>query len=355
MLLRLLIVLLIGAALAGTAAATDAAPLFAEDSILKVRIEAPLTSLMRDRPDEDYLTGSFSYESKGGETQTLSLKVRTRGNYRRDPEHCDFAPLRLNFRKSEVVDSLFAGQDKLKLVTHCRSNSIAFRQFVLREYLIYRFLNQLTEVSYRVRLLHIEYVDTEGQEALTRYGFVIEDDKAVAARNELQVVKIRHVPPEEIDRNFQNLLHVFEYMVGNTEYSFINPEPDKNCCHNADVLSATGGAPYIPLLFDFDFSGLVHAPYAEPNPRYPVGNVRIRHYKGLCNNNDILGETLQRFRDQERQMFDIIEQLEPLSTRAWRSIRSYLAGFYRVINDPEAVERKLQDQCYETEISALPG
>ena len=89
------------------------APLFTDDAILEVMIDAPLTALMDDRPDKAYLDGSFTYMEADGTKRKLGLKLRTRGNYRRDKEHCDFAPIRLNFDKSQVGGTLFEGQDKL--------------------------------------------------------------------------------------------------------------------------------------------------------------------------------------------------------------------------------------------------
>ena len=144
---------------------------------------------------------------------------------------------------------------------------------MLREFLAYRFYQVLTPISYDVRLLQITYTDTETGDSMTRLGFVIEDDEAVAERNNLRVVEIERVAPQEIDRYQQNLVHVFSYMIGNTEYSLVNPEPGKVCCHNMDVLSATGTPPYLPLPFDFDFAGLVDSSYAQPNPRYPIRSV----------------------------------------------------------------------------------
>jgi hypothetical protein len=128
------------------------APLFADDALLAVTIQAPLKTLMQDRPTEEYLDGTFSFTGDDGTEQTLDLKIRTRGKYRRLEEHCDFAPIRLNFRKKQVVDTLFAGQDKLKLVTHCRTGSRHYEQLVLREFLAYRILQVLTEKSFGVRL-----------------------------------------------------------------------------------------------------------------------------------------------------------------------------------------------------------
>ena len=322
-------------------------PLFTEHTILDVTVEAPLTTLMAERPDEEYLPATLTYTASSDASVTLNLKIRTRGNYRRDPEHCDFAPIRLNFRKKQVKGTLFDGQDKLKLVTHCRSKSPAFPQHLLREYLAYRFFAELTPVSYSVRLPNITYVDTEGGATITRPGFVIEDDEDVARRNGLQVVDIRRISYEELDPHRQNLVHMFEYMIGNTEYSFVNPEPAKSCCHNADVLSETGGPPYLPLPFDFDFAGMVNTPYAQPNPRYPIDNVRIRFYKGLCANNEHLPATAQRFLDEHGDFITITDRLEPLSPRSRRSVRNYLNGFLDRLTPAGSLERHFAKKCLE--------
>ena len=322
-------------------------PLFTDEMILAVTIEAPLTTLMAERPDKEYLASKLTYRTADDTQVELDLKIRTRGNYRRDPEHCDFAPIRLNFRKGQVKDTLFAGQDKLKLVTHCRSKSVSFPQHVLREYLAYRLFAELTPVSYGVRLLDITYVDTEGGETITRHGFVIEDDEDVARRNDLQVVDIRWIKYDQLDPYRQNLVHMFQYMIGNTEYSFVNPEPDKSCCHNADVLSQNGGPPYLPLPFDFDFAGIVNAPYAEPNPRYPIEDVRKRFYKGLCENNELLPVTAERFLDEHGDFITIVDRLEPLSRRSRVSVRNYLNGFLDRISDEESLDRYLARKCLE--------
>ena len=323
------------------------APLFADDAVLDVTIEAPIETLMEVRPDLAYLEGRFTYTEADGSDKTLALKLRTRGNYRRDPEHCNFAPIRLNFKKGEVKGTLFSGQDKLKLVTHCQSYEEGYEQNLLKEYLAYRLLHELTSVSYGTRLFHITYVNAQDGKELTRYGFVIENDKALAKRNGLKLVEIKRIKESEIDARQQNLVHVFQYMIGNTEYSLVNPEPNKNCCHNADVLSATTKPPYIPLAFDFDFSGLVNAPYAQPNPRYPIPNVKRRFYRGLCDANDLLPETLKTFVDKKDAFYNIIDELEPATRRTKQQVRAYLDSFYEVITDPAEVQERLADQCYD--------
>jgi hypothetical protein len=325
---------------------TDIAPLFADDAVLDVTIEGPIEALMEVRPEKAYLQGRFIYTEADGTERQLFIKFRTRGNYRREPEHCDFAPILLNFKKDDLPGTLFAGQDKLKLVTHCQTHILGYEQDLVREYLAYRLFQELTSISYATRVFRVSYREPDGK-PLTRYGYVIEDDKAVARRNGLVIAKTRSLQESDIDPRRQNLVNVFQYMIGNTEYSLVNPEPNKNCCHNSDVLSEDGGPPYIPLIFDFDFSGLVDAPYAQPHPRFAIPNVKQRFYRGLCDANDILPETLQIFADKKEAFYRIIAELEPATRRTKKEARSYLESFYEEIADPMLVKERLMDHCYE--------
>ncbi len=326
---------------------TGIARLFASDSLLPVSIEAPLTTLMRDLPEEEYLDGKFSFSGDDETKQTVDLKIRTRGKYRRQKKHCDFAPIRLNFVTEQVRDTVFAGQDKLKVVTHCRNNRRDYEQLVLREYLAYRILNVMTNKSFGVRLLQINYVDTEGAKPMARLGFIIEDDDDVAERNGMVAIKTGDISSDDLDRRQQNLIHVFEYLIGNTEYSLFIAEPGEHCCHNADLMSATEGPPFVPLAYDFDFAGIVNAPYAQPNPRYKLRNVRQRLYKGRCRNNILLPDTIQRFLDKKDAIYGIVDELELLSSKSKRSVTRYLNSFYKNISRPKSVNTRFINKCID--------
>jgi len=323
----------------------SAAPLFATHSMLDVTIEAPLTTLMRERPQEEYLDGKFSFAGNDGSEQTLDLKVRTRGKYRRAEEHCDFSLIRLNFRKKQVAGTKLAGQDKLKLITHCQNNKPRYEQVVLREFLAYRILQVMTNKSYSVRLLRIHYIDTEGAKPMTRLGFVVEDDDDVAARVGMQLVKTGDITIADIDRRQRNLVNVFQYLIGNTDFSLIRAEPDEACCHNSDLMSATGEPPFTPLPYDFDFAGLVNAPYAQPNPRFTIRSVRTRLYRGLCDGNELLPETLQNFHDKKDAIYAIVDELNMLTRRHQRDVTRYLDSFYELISRSKKVDAKIIRKC----------
>jgi len=319
--------------------ATDqtVAPLFASHSPLQVRIAAPLTTLIKTRPDEDYLDGTFTFTGENGVEQTVDLKVRTRGNFRRKRQTCPFPPIWLNFRKDQLPGTPFAGQDKLKLVTHCYSSRPRYEQLVLREYLAYRIFQSMTDKSYGVRLLQVDYVDTEGGDALTKLAFVIEREDDVARRTGMMPVKISQAGNDDFDPRQQNLVNVFQYLIGNTDFSLTVPGLDRECCHNISLMSETGDPPFTPVPYDFDFSGLVNAPYAEPKPEDHVRNVRTRVYWGLCENNELVPDTIQQYVDQKDAIYALVDELDLLTARDRQSISKYLDTFYGRISKPERV------------------
>ncbi len=319
-------------------------PLFQSHDILNVRIEAPMTTLMKKRPDEEYLDGTFSFTDSAGMEYKLDLKLQTRGRYRRNKSTCTFSPIRLNFRKKQVAGTEFAGQDKLKLVTHCKPSK-NFEQLLLREYLTYRTLQTLTNKSFGARLMQITYVNTEKDgDSITKYGFVIEDEDDIGERLGLTAYKQRKITSVELDVRQANLVSVYEYLIGNTDYSLILGPLDSSCCHNA-VLFSNGAAPYTPIPYDFDFSGFVDAPYATPNPRFKLRSVKNRLYRGRCMNNELLDDTFAYYLEKEPEIRMLVAELEGLNKGNRKEVDKYLDGFFKDIVDPKKKERNFIKKC----------
>lgn len=325
------------------AAQDDNNPLFLSQDLLEVRIEAPLYTLIRKRPDEEYLDGKFSYTAADGTEQTLDLKIRTRGKYRRLKKTCRLPPIRLNFRKGQVEDTEFAGEDKLKLVTHCKTSD-RYEQLVLREYLAYRILNTLTDKSFGARLMRVTYVDSDGKEKpITRFGFVIEDDEDIADRIGEELMTSTGISYDELDRRQAILISVFEYMIGNTDFSLIRGPAGDDCCHNIVLYSAANNM-ITPIPYDFDFAGIVNAPYAEPNPQLPIKNVRTRFYRGRCMYNDYLDDTFGLLKEKEPAVRAELAALE-LNTKYAKEVTRYLDSFYKTINDQESIDKAFIKGC----------
>ena len=320
-------------------------PLFASLEPLEITIAGPFTTLMRERPDEEELDGTATWTEPDGTAVEVSVQLRTRGNYRRDEDTCPFAPLRLNFRGSEVEDTLFHKQDKLKLVTHCRDRSTEFEQLVFREYLTYRLLNVITEISYRVRLLRITYKDTEGgRRDRETWAFVIEHRDRFDNRTGLDPLEIERGALEDLDPEYTNLTSVFHYMIGNTDFSPLSAPPGDLCCHNTHPFAIEGGTVHA-VPYDFDMSGMINASYAAPNPRFGLRNVRQRLYRGRCRFNEHLPATIEHFQNSREALYAVVGEDTPLTERNRRGMRSYLDSFFRTIDDERAVERRLSGAC----------
>lgn len=327
-------------------------PLFASHEVLTFTVEAPLKSIMKQRGQEsDEFPGTVIVSSPGGESVSLSVKVRTRGKSRLDNKVCKFPPLRLNFQKDSVAGTVFAGQDKLKLVTHCQDNKDEYRQYVLLEYLTYRTYNLLTELSFRVRLAQITYVDTEAtRDPVTEHGFLIEDEDMMAARNGWRYLAVHQVPPNVMDPVNLALIHVFQYYIGNTDFSAFMPEPEKQeCCHNAKPIGTQAG-PVFAVPYDFDISGFVNTRYARRLyggnlQRLGLRSVRDRLYRGLCASESQLPAVFDLFNQNRDQIYALYVQQQALDPKVLEKTVEFVDKFYEVINDDRRIKREFHDKC----------
>lgn len=321
-----------------------AVPLFSSNDIVEVTISAPFREIMRDRESSEEFEGTLVYKDPTAEETTLDIRVRTRGRFRRQAKICPFAPLRLNFRQTK--GTLFAKSDKLKLVTHCRNGSSVYKQAILKEYLAYRILNVLTENSFRVRLLHVTYVDSErDKEVDTTYAFLIEHADQLAKRIGREVSSAETTTLGALNRQETNIGSVFQYLIGNTDFSPIKGPPGEACCHNAVLMQAGDDGKMLSIPYDFDVTGIVDAPYAVPNPRFRLRNIKQRLYRGRCYNQQYVETTLQLFRDKRQEIYDLIDTLPDLTRSSIKNTNRYLDEFYKTVDSPKLVERNITSKC----------
>lgn len=319
-------------------AQSTAGGLFENEHVLDVTLSFDLAAVIQDKmEDRPYRPAKLTYTHDDGQQEVLDIKVKTRGNYRRLFLDCDIPPLRLNFAKKKVKGTPFEGQDKLKLVTHCKDSDTQFEQMLLQEYQAYRIYNLLTEVSFRVRLLRMTYDDASGAAtSVTKYAFLIEDDKHLAKRNNGTVLKDFEKQPT--DPSMTSLMALFQYAIGNSDW--VVPVPK-----NVVIIQREGDALPIPVPYDFDWTGLVDAPYAKPNPNLNISSVRDRRYIGPCQSMVDFYPHFDRFAEQKSAILLLFGDLKPLQKKQARKSKSYLESFYRVINDPVAAEHALQERC----------
>jgi hypothetical protein len=335
------IVILLTILVKSTVNAGSPDPLFQDDSTLRVEISAPFSRLIEERPKDQELPGSLSFRDLNGAATALDVQVRARGNFRH--RNCDFPPLHLNFKRSQVAGTLFDQQNKLKMVVHCK-DSARYQQAILREYLAYRMLNSLTDRSFRVRLLEVTYVDIdERRPRMVRSAFLIEHENRLADRLGMQKLNIFPDGVGAIQADHLNLTSVFQYLLGNTDFSPILGSKDE-CCHNY-MLFGEDGAPLVAIPYDFDMSGFVNAPYAMPREGLGIDNVRQRIYQGFCANNRYVDASVSEFLQAREALFALVAGLQALEPSVRRHLAGYMDEFYETIGNSQAVEREILVRC----------
>jgi len=318
-------------------------PLFQTNDPLRVYLSGPFTTLIEERSKEDYLPGVVRYTEKDGTSVSLDLEIRTRGHNRH--QNCDYPPVLLNFKKKQTTGTVFEGQNKLKLVIPCKYSS-KYEQIILREYLAYRILNILTDMSFRVRLLQVSFDNIQkDQELVVRYAFLIEHKKRLGERYGMKEWEVERASVEEIVPDRLNLTSVFAYLIGNTDFSPIAGPPGEKCCHNYVLFRKEDAEPTFAIPYDFDQSGFVNAPYAVPASAFRIKTVRTRLYRGRCVNNEYLSGSLQRLNDRRRQIYVLINDQEGLTDYTRKSLINYVDAFYKIINDPRAVQKNIVGKC----------
>ncbi|WP_237144129.1 hypothetical protein [Pontibacter pamirensis] len=307
-------------------------PLFKNEEVLQFRITMDMKTVLKDRGEErGYHPAVISYKDKGGTEVLVPFKIMVRGNRRRDPTICGFPPLMLNFSRKTVEKTVFGKVNKLKLVTHCNGH-----EYVLREYLVYKLYNTITDHSFRARLCKIEYVDQAGKRKTeSQYGFLLEDDVDMARRNKGEIVKKElALKMDETNKLAMAKVAMFQYMIGNTDWSV----PYR---HNIRLLSLDSLQAPFPVPYDFDYSGIVSTPYAVPPPELGITSVRHRLFRGYSFPDETYKEVINTFNRHKTNFYTIYQQNSLIDERYRKQTLKFLDEFYETINDPKSFHKKI--------------
>ncbi|MCK5838642.1 MAG: hypothetical protein KAG99_02280, partial [Bacteroidales bacterium] len=253
--------------------------LFDSHEIIDMTIKADFNAIfkeIREERDSAYHEGVVYYKTANNTIDTINIDLKPRGNFRKSPEHCGFPPLFIKFSKKQSKNTPFEGLKKLKLVTHCNNSKKTYEQYVLKEYLVYRTYNVITDSGFHVRLARITYIDESGKSKnLTKYGFFIENDKQMAERLGGKIIKIKNIHQDRTNYKLVNLMAVFLYMVGNPDWSV-------SLLHNIKIVQTSPYGLPLAVPYDFDYCGVVNTSYAAPAEVLGIAAVTERIFRGFC-------------------------------------------------------------------------
>ena len=146
----------------------------------------------------------------------------------------------------------------------------------------------------------------------------------------------QNIPTWHTDHYHANLMAVFQYLIGNTDWSI--PK-----LHNIRLVKpAKPTEKPLAIPYDFDYCGMVNAQYAIPPESLGITTVRTRIYRGYCLSNP---EEYQFFFNEfvkvKEEMYTLIRNFIPLEEKHRSEMINYLDSFYETIEDPRLSKRRI--------------
>ena len=319
---------------------TRSIALFNTDELLNVSIRFDLTTYLKKNLKDNSLPGVMTFHLSDTDTINKKISIKTRGIFRL--ENCKFAPMQINFKKAVYAYADSGKVSKVKLVTHCDMSSLN-DEYVLREYLVYKLFNVLTDTSFRVRLLRVRYIDTEKKrKTIVQYGFFLEPAGILASRTNSTIVKSTnlnqiHIFPDVMDR-----VAIFNYMIGNYDWSVPG-------LHNIAVVlpgnnAAAGLGVAIP--YDFDLTGVVNADYAIPSEETGVKTIRDRKFLGICRDNEVYKKDLIYFQNRKEELYTVVRDFPYLNQRSKKDITNFLDEFFDQLGRKNSMDNLISTFLY---------
>ena len=309
--------------------------LFDEDSILDITLSGNLKELMNDRAEESkFHPLSISYFNPDSSLVTIPITSKTRGHFRKQAGVCTYPPLLLHFEKNEtVIHSVFKDQVNLKLVMPCSGD-----EYVVHEWLAYKIYNLVTPKSFRARLVRVTLDDGHGKKKSPFYGILLEEEHQMAKRNNCISVN-RKIVPQQADIPSYIDMVIFEYLIGNTDWSVQYLQNIKLIAD--DSLSVPHTVPY-----DFDHAGLVNTPYAKPADELEMSSVRERRFRGFCIiDMKQYDPHIAFYNSIKADFYALFTQNKILDPKFVKTSLQYLDEFYETINNPRDLQKAFGYPC----------
>jgi hypothetical protein len=279
---------------------------------------------------------TMRYLAENGDTVTLEVQLGNRGHFRL--RTCEFLPLKVFFDKEKTKGTLFGGEASIKLTPHCMKGD-RHAQNIYVEYAAYEMYNLVTPISLQARLANITWIDPNNPKfTITRPAFWTQDQDDMAKEVRGKILMQTGGSASQMEPRQMAITDVFQYMVGNTDFSL-------SYLHNYRIVQTDTSTNYYPMAYDFDWTGLVDAPYAFPDYRLGLKRTTDRLYRGGCHDPEVLAQGVDLFKAKKDSIYGTLRSIKGLTPSRLKEAESFLNEFYRDLNDPGTVRRIFNNPC----------
>ncbi len=312
--------------------------LFEIEEPLTLTIKFDIKEFQKTKRHGKYHPAEMTCHVSDSFTVKHDVRVKSRGEFRRD--WCIMPPFWVNIRLAGIEAEDLAEVTKMKVVTRCKSASI-YDNLVLREYLVYRIFNILSPYSFNTRLVKLRYIDTGRKDKVKEvWGFIIEPEDMMAERNNAMAIKSDRLSLATVNKEWMDKIAYFNYMVGMMDYSVTGR-------HNLKILTLKEYGPtgFIPVPYDFDYTGLVDATYAVPDENLGIASVRERYYLGACRSEEVDKKTIQWLASYREEIKDLILSFEYLEESERVEMVDYIESYYQEAESKGFINRSIKSTC----------
>ncbi len=310
--------------------------LFDSEDVLQITLRGNIRALINDRSENSiYHPITLQYRTIGNQELSLTVAMKTRGHFRKMKENCAYPPLLIHFSKSDTLaSSVFHDCNKLKLVMPCRGD-----EFVIHEWLAYKLYNLVTPESFKSRLVRVTLRDLKsGKDAAPFYAILLEEEEQMARQNNAINITRKLRPAQTDTTSFLNMA-VFQYLIGNTDWSV-------EYLQNIKLIQHDSNARPITVPYDFDHAGIVKAPYALPAEELQMRSTLERRYRGYCiNDMKAFDNTIAHYNRLKKDIYGIFSGCSLLDDRYIKFTEKFLDEFYSTINNPKAFQKDFGYPC----------
>ena len=312
--------------------------LFSAEEPLQLTLKFDAQAYMKTTQQDLYHGAEMTYVVDDDQQVSQQAQIKARETIRQ--KICALPPMWLKIGPPGIFAD--SPQDALgmNMVIPCR-DAAQYEPYVLREYLAYKLYNILTPLSYRVRLVRLSIIDTgKANEVSEAWAFLQEPDELMARRLNSAMIEHNNLSIRTVNPEVMNSLSMFQYMIGNPDYSVTGR-------HNLNILTSKeyGPAGFIPVPYDFDYSGLVNADYAVPSESLGISSVRDRYYLGPCRPEEVHKATIEELAMSEDEIMACVKDFEFLDHEEKMDMMDYLDSYFKESREPGFIERKISPTC----------
>jgi hypothetical protein len=294
----------------------------------KMTLETDLTMIIEQKKTNQYFPATLRSENG----KVYRVEVKPRGKFRRKVSV--FPPLKLKFKKKDLIADVLDTLNEIKLVLPCYENEKG-DELIIREYLAYRMFEQLTDISLRARLIRLTIRDTHVEQSKRpMYAILLEDEEELVARLHGILSEEYGIPTDSLHTYQAALTVMFEYMIGNTDWEI-------SMLRNVRMIRAPESGKLLVVPYDFDFSGLVYAPYSSPSSDTGLKTVRDRFLMSNGLKPESLKRALNTLKATQPAFYSLCKS-KYLSHAASEDMLAFLQSFFAKVEGKNEIPQMIK-------------